>query len=74
MAGLANCNNRARVIRALERAGFEAHEGGSHTVMVHPVSKRRTVVSRQPKLNPIVLRKMLKQCGLSEREFLELYR
>lgn len=74
MSGLANANDRARAVRALQRAGFEAHEGGSHTILVHPVTKKRTVVSRQPKLKLRVLRMMLKQCGLTEQDYLALYR
>ena len=72
MSRLANANVRTKVIRALRRAGFEEHEGGSHTVMAHP-DGRYTVIPRHRRINPNLLKLILKQCGLAEAEFLRLY-
>lgn len=73
MSGLGNANHRTKVIKALGRAGFEAAEGGNHTIMHHP-DGRYTVIPRQSRVKPNLLRAILKQCGLSEAEFLRLYR
>lgn len=74
MPALANANRRDRVIRALQRAGFEVHQGANHVVMVHGETKRRAVIPRHPTVKPNLLRAILKECGVSEREYLELYR
>jgi predicted RNA binding protein YcfA (HicA-like mRNA interferase family) len=72
MSRLANCNHTSRVVRALERAGFIAEHGTNHTVMRHP-DGRYTTVPRHRRVKPGLLRLILRQCGVSEDEFLTLY-
>jgi len=72
MSRLANANVRSKMIRALRRAGFEEHQGGEHTIMVHPDGRYATV-PRHARINPLTLRTILKQCGISEEEYLRLY-
>jgi predicted RNA binding protein YcfA (HicA-like mRNA interferase family) len=72
MSSLANANVRAKVIRALRRAGFQQRQGGSHTIMVHP-DGRYTTIPRHRRINPLTLKTILKQCRLSEQEYLSLY-
>jgi predicted RNA binding protein YcfA (HicA-like mRNA interferase family) len=72
MSSLANANVRTRVIRALQRAGFQERQGGRHTIMVHP-DGRYTTIPRHPRINPLTLKAILKQCRLSEQEYLRLY-
>ena len=73
MPRLANANVTAKVLKALQRAGFERDEGGGHTVMHHP-DGRMTTIPRHRRLGVGLLRAILRQCGLSEREYLKLYR
>jgi len=73
MSRLANANVRSKVIRALRRAGFVEHQGGKHTIMEHP-DGRYTTIPRHRRIKPLLLKKILKQCGLTEEEFLRLYR
>ncbi len=72
MSSLANANARSKVIRALQRAGFEEQQGGRHTIMAHP-DGRYTTIPRHSRINPLTLRAILKQCRLSEQEYLRLY-
>jgi predicted RNA binding protein YcfA (HicA-like mRNA interferase family) len=72
VSALHNANVAARVIRALRRAGFVERSGGKHTIMEHP-DGRYTVVPNHRRLKVGTLRAALKQCGLSESEFLRLY-
>ena len=72
MPSLANANKQTQVIRALERAGFVRRSGGKHTIMAHP-DGRYTVIPNHRQLKVGTLRAILKQCGLSEEEYLELY-
>ena len=60
MPSLTNANVQSKLIRALERAGFERRSGGKHTSMEHPDGRYTTI--------PIV-----RQCGLTEAEYIELY-
>jgi predicted RNA binding protein YcfA (HicA-like mRNA interferase family) len=69
---LANANKQTQVIRALERAGFERRSGGKHTIMAHP-DGRYTAIPNHQELKINTLRAILKQCGLSATEYLELY-
>ena len=73
MPGLANATVTAKVIRALKRAGFEKHEGKGHTVMSHP-DGRWTTIPRHRRVKVGLLRTILKQIGMSEREYLRHYR
>jgi predicted RNA binding protein YcfA (HicA-like mRNA interferase family) len=72
MSRLANANVTSRVVRALKRFGFEEHEGGKHTILAHP-DGRHTTIPRHPRINPMLLRKILKQCGVSEDDFIRNY-
>lgn len=73
MPSLSNVNHRSKVIAALRRAGFNDEAGGKHTVLHHP-DGRFTAVPNARRVKPGTLRAILKQCGLSEAEFLRLYR
>jgi predicted RNA binding protein YcfA (HicA-like mRNA interferase family) len=72
MSRLANCTVTSKVVRALKRAGFVESQGGKHTIMVHP-DGRYTTVPRHPRIILGTLRKIIKQCGLTEERFIELY-
>lgn len=72
MSSLANANAQSKVIRALRRAGFQDTQGGRHTIMAHP-DGRYTTIPRHPRINPLTLKAILKQCQLSEDEYLRLY-
>jgi predicted RNA binding protein YcfA (HicA-like mRNA interferase family) len=72
---LANKNVRSRVIRALRRAGLETDEGGPHTVVFDPRHPERyATIPRHRRIKPALLRAIIKQCGLTVRQYLELYR
>jgi len=64
------------VVRALEAAGFLVeHQTGSHVVMRHPESKRKTTIPYHRRdLKRATLFGILKQAGLSRQEFLRLLR
>ena len=72
MSRLANANVRSKVLRALRRCGFVEHEGGRHTIMAH-LDGRYTTVPRHPRINPLTLKTILKQCEIGEEEFLRNY-
>lgn len=72
MPSLANANNRAKVLRALERAGYERRSGRNHTIMEHP-DGHYTVIPNHVRLKTGTLRAIIKQCGLTEARFIELY-
>jgi len=63
----------ARVIRALEKAGFiQKRQSGSHVVMRHSFDlNRRCVipVHGSAPIKPGTLRAILKGCGISTEEF-----
>jgi predicted RNA binding protein YcfA (HicA-like mRNA interferase family) len=60
------------VISALKRAGFVVRQGGNHTILEHP-DGRYTTIPRHSRINPLTLKSILKQCGLTDEEFLNLY-
>lgn len=72
MSQLANRNVTAKVVRALQRAGFSLTQGGNHAILEHP-DGRYTTVPRHPRLNVKTLKSILKQCGLSGEQFARLY-
>lgn len=72
MSRLGNCTVTSKVVRALRRAGFVEREGGIHTILEHP-DGRYTTVPRHPRLNLLTLKAIVRQCGLSESEFADLY-
>jgi predicted RNA binding protein YcfA (HicA-like mRNA interferase family) len=59
------------VLNALTRAGFEiTNRRGSHVRLVHRTTRLKTVVPIHPgDLSRPLMKKILKQCGLSEDEF-----
>jgi predicted RNA binding protein YcfA (HicA-like mRNA interferase family) len=68
-------NVRAKeVIKALEKAGFELQrQKGSHVSLYHPVLDRATVVPLHSGEFPRwLLKKIIKDAGLTEHEFREL--
>ena len=72
MPSLANANVRDKVIRTLRRAGFVDHAGGKHTIMAHPDGRFTTIPNHRRLLIP-TLRAIIKQCELTEAEYLALY-
>jgi mRNA interferase HicA len=62
------------VLAALQRAGFEVdRQNGSHVILRHPITNKRTVVAiHASDLPRLVLKKILKQAGLTEGEFQKL--
>lgn len=67
--------SRERVVRALKRAGFsELRQKGSHISLEKklPDKTYRTVVPQHPTLAKGTLADILKQCGLTINELLEL--
>ena len=61
----------ARLIRALKRAGFVVHEQrGSHLTLKHPFNGNRTTVPiHGGDIKRGLMKKILKQAGLSENDF-----
>jgi len=53
------------IVAALLKTGFERRHGkGSHVVLVHPVTKRRTLVALHGReLHRVPLKVILKQAG-----------
>jgi predicted RNA binding protein YcfA (HicA-like mRNA interferase family) len=65
-------NKRARVIRALERAGFNRAQGAKHLVM-HHADGRYTTIPNSRVIAVGTLRAIIRQCGLTTKEFIRLY-
>lgn len=62
-----------KLIRALKRAGFVEHEQrGSHLTLKNPNGHRTTVPVHGGDVKRGLLKQILKQAGLSEKEFHEL--
>jgi len=64
-----------RVVRALKRAGFtELRQRGSHVSLEKRVGEKlyRTVVPMHSSLSKGTLSDILKQCGISVAQFVEL--
>lgn len=73
MPVLRSCNKRLKVIKALERAGFERDEGSKHVVMHHSDGRFATMPNgREIKIG--TLKAILRQCRLTDAEFIRLYR
>jgi len=64
----------SEVVAALKRAGFvEKRQKGSHVILRHESHGRTTIVSMHGRDLPIpTLKEILKQAGLSEKQFLDL--
>ena len=64
------------VIRKLRKAGFifDRQAKGSHEIWRHPITKKRTTIPNHPGVSipKGTLRAIIKEAGLSVREFLEL--
>jgi predicted RNA binding protein YcfA (HicA-like mRNA interferase family) len=63
------------VVRALERAGFYVHhQAGSHARLLHSSRSdlRVTIPIHSKDIPPFLLKRILKQAGLSEEEFVRL--
>lgn len=63
------------VVRALRKAGFyEDRQKGSHLILVHPETKRRTVVLMHQgrTIKKPLLIAIINDAGLSVADFLEL--
>lgn len=62
------------VLRRLRKSGFQIqNQKGSHIKLFHPLSGRRTGVPLHPgDLNRSLTREIIKQAGLSLKEFLKL--
>ena len=62
-----------QVLKALQKAGFQiSNQRGSHVRLVHPVIRFKTVVPVHPgDLSRPLLKKIIKQVGMSEAEFRE---
>lgn len=72
MPVLRTCNQRSKVIRAIERAGFERDEGGKHVVMHHS-DGRFTTIPNSRRIRLGTLKAIVKQCGLTNERFIRLY-
>jgi predicted RNA binding protein YcfA (HicA-like mRNA interferase family) len=64
----------ARVLKALERAGWEVHGGGPHYKLLHYTKPGALTVPRGRTLKKGTLRAIIRHAGLSVEEFLKLYR
>ena len=73
MSRLASANKRAKVIRALGRAGFTIVAVGKHALVTGADGKFLSTIPNSRELNPNTLQAILRQCGLSVEEFLDLY-
>ena len=73
MSRLANANRRSKVIAALPRAGFHVVPAGKHAIVTDANGDFVSTLPNARELNPTTLRAVLKQCGLSVTEFLDLY-
>ncbi len=63
------------VVRALQRAGYYIHEtSGSHVQLKHPSKPGRVTVPCHARfdLPAHIVKSVLRQAGLTNREFLEL--
>jgi predicted RNA binding protein YcfA (HicA-like mRNA interferase family) len=62
------------VIKAFERAGWVAREGGKHTVLSRPGTEARLTIPRHRTVKYGLLLAQIKNAGLTPGEFLGLYR
>ena len=74
MSRLANANKRPKVIKALKRAGFQVRSGGKLQIVVDANGNFRSTIPGVKELNIYTLRAILKQIGLSEKDYLRFYR
>ena len=63
----------AEAVRKLERAGwFVARQKGSHVMMTKPAYQWTLSIPQHTELGPGLLRKLIRQAGLTTEEFNEL--
>jgi predicted RNA binding protein YcfA (HicA-like mRNA interferase family) len=67
--------NAKQVVLALEKAGFEEHfKVGGHRLFKHPITNMRTEVPMHGgDLKRGLMKKIIKQAGLTEEEFRKLF-
>lgn len=73
MSKLANKNKYAKLIKALQKAGFQVIPGGRHTIIANQDGDCISTVPNHREVNVNTLRAILKQCGLSEDRYIDLY-
>lgn len=66
--------SKDRVVAAFKRAGWVVREGGSHTVLTKPDSPVILTIPRHRTVKKGLLLKQIKQAGLTQEQFLTLYR
>lgn len=59
-----------RIVRALERTGFKVIKQGKHIGMSN--GYRRVVIPRHKRVNPYTLKAIIKDSGLTDKEFKSL--
>jgi len=68
--------NARKVIKTLKKAGFiENRQKGSHLLLIHPISKKRTVIPVHPgkTISKPLLRSIVENdAGMTIEEFLKL--
>jgi len=72
MTNLANIKPR-QIIKVLKSIGFKKRrQTGSHLIFKHPKTKKMAIVPIHPKdLKTNLVRAIIKQSGLSKKEFLD---
>lgn len=67
--------NTEKVVRAFARAGWrlEHRRGGRHSVMTKAGARAILVIPRHRRLKQGLMRKLLKDAGLTPEAFLDLY-
>jgi predicted RNA binding protein YcfA (HicA-like mRNA interferase family) len=63
-----------RVLKALERAGWEIHGGTKHYKLLHATKPGILVVPRSTPLKKGTIRAIIRQAGLSLQDFWNLYK
>lgn len=63
-----------RVLQALQRAGWEVHEGGKHYKLLHLTKPGALTVPRHASLKKGLVRAIIRQSGLSVEQFFTLYK
>jgi predicted RNA binding protein YcfA (HicA-like mRNA interferase family) len=67
--------NTAKVIKAFQRAGWQLapKRGGRHNVMVKAYARAILVIPRHRRLKQGLMRKLIRDAGLTPEAFLDLY-
>lgn len=73
LPGLHNCNKTPRVLAVFEKLGYRiAKKRGIHYILKRPGSPR-LVVPRHREVKGLLLEELIRQAGVSEDEFKQLY-